>query len=196
MTFNWNVFDMNKNDQIWGPIVSESTLSYVIERGIKKISADTISGWKPLMLTRNRPPVKPLLPRPFFRFFWTFGLFLWQRLSFFFMFLWTFGCAGNALMCVFMGSAKASETWYASATHKLCNENTRFNLGFIFVAQSFILNILGVRVFKMHMFSIQKNRRWWGDLGNDDIFLIGNLTCDTTIVTTAVLNLASRGIGI
>ena len=115
----------------------------------------------------------------------------------FFRFFWTFGCAGNALMCVFMGSAKASETWYASATHKLCNENTRFNLGFIFVAQSFILNILGqsfqnAHVFYytyMNMFSIQKNRRWWECLGNDDIFLIGNLTCDMAIVTTAVLNL-------
>ena len=152
------------------------------------------------MLTRNRPPVKPLLPRPFFRFLWTFGFFLCP----FFRFFWTFGCAGNALMCVFMGSAKASETWYASATHKLCNENTRFNLGFIFVAQSFILNILGqsfqnAHVFYytyMNMFPIQKNRRWWEDLGNDDIFLIGNLTCDTTIVTAAVLNLASGGIGI
>ena len=70
-------------------------------------------------------------------------------------------------MCVFMGSAKASETWYASATHKLCNENTRFNLGFIFVAQSFILNILGQSFQNAHVLNTKEQKmmggfgKWW-----------------------------------
>ena len=103
--------------------------SYVIESRIRKVSADTIrmkatnAHKKPSGLPPSSIP--PSLTCPCFTFASNSGS--CECFD---------GKAGNAMMCVFMGSAKASVTWYVQVRLTNCaTENTLFNLGFIFVAQ-------------------------------------------------------------